>query len=88
MVNKINMVKIFNYLKNKLSKKGKNWYSSGEHKYYFQFTIKYPFNNGTETTTGVINITVTAENEDEAEDKLLRYVRQRISINVKKKQKQ
>lgn len=51
-------------------------------KYSMQFKVTYALSNGSDRSTGIVNITVPATSPEEAKEKLENFAVKRISINV------
>lgn len=54
----------------------------GKHNYHFQYRISLPMGNGSCRETGTINVTIPANSETEAKQKLIKFVRQKVQVTI------
>jgi hypothetical protein len=50
--------------------------------YQFQLRLRYPFFNGSETTTGIVNVVIPARNLLSARAKLAKHVKRNLQIQI------
>ena len=64
------------------SRTSDSWMFTGTDKYHFQYRISFPIGNGSYRETGTINVTIPADSPQEAKQKLIKFVRQKVQVTV------
>lgn len=64
------------------SRTSDSWMFTGTDKYNFQYRISFPMGNGSYRETGTINVTIPADSPQEAKQKLIKFVRQKVQVTV------
>lgn len=82
------MKKLINSLKRLLrktdvsSRTSDSWMFTGTDNYHFQYRISFPMGNGSYRETGIINVTIPADSPQEAKQKLIKFVRQKVQVTI------